>query len=94
MSMSSRSKSRRIAEEVEYSKRSLPQLKNNKNFPTSNINILVENPVTEFDNNVAMTSTDNTQAEKSIQNVMFPNNCLSDSDQIINNPFKIQKIHM
>jgi len=72
MSMSSRSKRRRIAEEVEYSKTSLPQLKNNTISPTSNINILVENPITEFEpnrynNEVVMTSTDKTQAEKPIQ---------------------------
>lgn len=89
ISLSSRSKRRRIAEEVEYSKTSLPQLENNTIFPTSNINLLVENPITEFDpnryNNVAMTSTDNTQAEKSIENVIVSNNRVSDSVQILNN---------
>lgn len=77
--MSSRSKRRRIAEEVEYS--------NQTSFTTSNINILVENPITEFhsNNNVAISSPNNTQAEKSIQNLIFSNNRQSDSVQIVKN---------
>lgn len=83
ISTSSRSKRRRVAEEVEYS--------NNKtSFSTSNINILAENPITEFhsnhyNNNTAISSPNNTQAEKSIQHLIFSNNCQSDSVQIVNN---------
>ncbi|KAF0757399.1 Uncharacterized protein FWK35_00026112, partial [Aphis craccivora] len=36
-------------------------------------------------NNVAISSPNNTQAEKSIQNLIFSNNCQSDSVQIVNN---------
>jgi len=60
---------------------------------------LVENPIIEFDsnhynNNVAMTLTDNTQAEKAVQNVIFSNNCQSDSVQIVNNLLDPENSHV